>query len=1546
MRFPGMFPLLAQLAMAAAIPAGALTHSVTDFRLDSTANAVDKFRLDPGWGDSLLMLPRKFEYKVAGSYRMNPPKQGNVDVFPAGNAVATATGPYTFKVGFVQFQSVHTSNNFGTNSHDANIMYSNIVLDPDTVLAQENGTGTIIAGGEIPGAFPAPVYLNYFAEGDNYAAYWGPNIQKGPVRRTNQVESAVGGSNDSWGKPVNPSAPILVGGFGKVGACLQPGSGGLKYALAYEMDTTFPAGKFEIRWEDIGANTTSAATPIAVTPTPEDFALSMDSLGNTVALFRKELVIGNPTDIWLVAYNPAHAKIIDTVRIETDIYSEDSVGPTPVAHYYRPYAIASQANKRFLIAYSKTISGETHIWTRTLTLDSVGAGSYTLSAALRMTPAADVAPFHYMYPDITITADRVVMAWFKRTNTARVHRIMGSIFNKAGPVMTTAGRIDMDFSNENLTYNLPMTGTWYQYHYMKTASVALDQKGNIVTAYDNGWAAKASVVRNTPYFYDSSAFQSRVLQVENPSVPTFIFDPAKDSVAFQPLRMTATDSARAVLKLATSTSASFAGSNFQTVPGRLPVAAGYYRYKVEMKTNFNADTTLSHIRTARVKAMDIDYNVKPWRPVVDSIKPGPFPIQAYSSSAAYSLLPRKDSLKIVCTGFDADDSGLTFRISLGTQVLKSAAGVRAVPGTYTAGLTILPPDTVLNPLPLTVTTIDPSGWVSQSVTMLFDYSNITPTQAITLFRNKGRDSANVYRPSGGGTDTLQPANNDLIVMQAGDSLSVKARYADGNDDAVTATWLRNSAQLGTRLIPTSDSLIFKFSPDNAAPVIDTIVIRVGDPNITTTLRYAVRPNRMPEIDSIFHSAYKAKDSLWKTGPFDRLRDFVADTGLILPAGLMTVVDLGVSDSDLTFGDSMAVKWRVWKQANGCARGDLSCYIQVDSADGAPLTRVFNTQEQYLTVRVTDNSGAFRQYKVWLEYPVLDTTAVTSGFAAAVKAMKNDIDFIIGSEDHDTTVRAEIVSQGSFPLQITSVATKSDDRKWLNVKLEWLTGTPPRPDSVKFTGATTANALTNGKIISLPPGAKLTFNFRFASDSLRGDSSFIDTLLVATNDFANPILKIPFRMVYNDLPVMTLGVPGSAASGPAGGYNAAGLPRFVPARSTLSVSFTETVRVPNPSAVFRVYSYLDSLKAKRDFKYINGSYALVRTRLPKLSADSRGMAFGKAAAAVAADSLADQIVFTPDYDRASDSLGVKPQPGFFIYRDIIRVKLNNGIVDRAGNGLDLRLNKKAAAPGSIDTVFQARIDTSFFKVTETEPAAGSLGWSPEAPIRVYFNRKLAKAPPAGTDSLTLLATGSLKAADSRGVRVTSVYRPGRAYDLQSLSLDDGDSTLVIRTRPRLAALDTVTVTLSGGLVDTSGLSLDGNGNHFPDWLYDRRDSIDAFTFTFSTNDAEFYIYPNPFRFSDSRHREKGTITFKNLNSLRGYAKAAEVTLRIHTMGGDLVFNSDTRSTAPAGSGRRINTSLDWDLKNNHGTTIGTGVYLYSLMSGGRTLLQKGKVAVVR
>src|SRR5690606_26763314 len=254
-----------------------------------------------------------------------------------------------------------------------------------------------------------------------------------------------------------------------------------------------------------------------------------------------------------------------------------------------------------------------------------------------------------------------------------------------------------------------------------------------------------------------------------------------------------------------------------------------------------------------------------------------------------------------------------------------------------------------------------------------------------------------------------------------------------------------------------------------------------------------------------------------------------------------------------------------------------------------------------------------------------------------------------------------------------------------------------------------------------------------------------------------------------------------------------------------------------------------------------------------------------------------------------SLKVTPAPGYFIYRDILRIAVSNAITDRAGNGLDLRLDRAGLAAGSLDTVFQAKVDTGVFMVASTRPASGEGNWSPEDPIRVRSHRRLSRRPPQGSDSETLLDLASLKADSNRSIRVTSVFRPGQPYDFRFLGLENGDSTLVIGTRPRLPALDTVTVTLSGGILDTSGLSLDGNGDKIPEWLYSRNDSADSYSFTFMTMDADFYVFPNPYRHSDARHRDKGSITFKNLNSLGGFILGSEVVLRIHTMTGDLVYN---------------------------------------------------------
>ncbi len=1509
------------LAIAAVLcacgSARALQHTVTDFRQDSSTVAADRYHLDLGWGDSLLLDAQSFRYTSVRTDTLDNTHFGNGDA--GASPMAAATANFQFRVFYLAWVGSTHDNKPGATPPPANLqapradILSRIVsLSPDT--AAINDTALVMASQEnhkdTPPIFfydnnvpPAPYYFNFAAEGANFAAYWSSGAANGPIRRVTHRENN--------GAYVPPGTPVVTGGYGKVSSAMIPNTGGTKTVLAYETDAFLR--KFHVRWEDLSAATSVVSADYPRPVLPEDFAVAADSNGSSLVLWREN------ADLYAVAFNAAHVETQPPTLIQAGVTYKDSIDPP-----YRSYAVASLKRDAFMIAYAFESGGICNIVTRTVALP--GSGAWAVGA-----PVALTSNHWNLFPDIAVSNDRAVIGYFQRTVGGSNRRFMGSILNKTGNTVDfNVGRTDLDFANENINFQA-IDSRWYYYHWFKAANVAIDGKGNVLGAYDSGPHAKVALVRNTPIYYDTAFFASKVFTVENPAVPAFVFNPATDSVTFQPLQVVSTDSTRSVPRLAVSPDLAFSGGTaYQSLPAPLKAATGFYRYRVDLLTIKTGNPTTTNLTTPKVKTLTLDYNVKPWTPVVDSLRTGTAAQTAYNPAAAYTLLTRKDTLKLVCSGFDADDDGMVFKLSLGNTVLSAVTGTRVSAGNYKATISVLPPDNAGNPLLLSLITVDNEGWSSRRNNLSFVFRNIVPSQTVRILRNRGRDSSLVYRPSGGGVDTLVPVEGGLLYVQTGDSLTVKSRYADANDDTVTAAWLLNSTSLGSTPIPVTDSLRFNFAPDLIAPIIDTLVMRVGDKDTTVTLRVPVRLNRIPTVDSIFHASYKGKDSVWKIGPFDRVKNFAADTGLLIPSGLPTMLQAGVSDPDA--GEALTTTWRVWKQPVGCPHGNTACYVQVDSALGTSITRTFDyqAQEQFVTVRVTDPTGAFLERRVWLEYPLLDTSLTgTAGYAAAVQKLYGDIIFTVGASKHDSTIKAQISSKGTADLRISSLATKSNDRKWTDLKVNSSSG-----DSARFVGATNVNALTGGKVIVLPPGATLDFSFRFFSDSLRGDSTLTDTLLVRTNDFIDSVLKIPFRIFYRDLPVATLSVPGSPRAGPAGGFNAAGLPKLVPAKSSLAVSFSETIRMLNPAKDFRVYSLLDSLKRPAGKGTIAGTYAYRR----------KAAGLGKTSAA--ADSLADTVVFTPKYDRVSDSLKVRPNPGYFIHRDILRIQLSNGITDRSGNALDLRLDKTALVPGSMDSAFQVRVDTSYLAIISTDPPQGGKGWDPEKPVRIRFNRKLSRRPPLGTDTLTLFNPAALKAVDNRAVHVTSLYRPGQGYDFRQLTFADNDSSLLIGTRPFLPALDTITLVLSGGILDTSGLSLDGNGDKLPEWLYDQRDSVDRFTLTFTTRDADFYVFPNPFRFSDSRHRDKGSITFKNLNTLRGYAIGDNVVLRIHTMTGDLVFKTSTSAAAAKDLDKRDRTSLDWNLQNDHGNTVGTGVYIYTLMIGDSKVLTKGKVAVVR
>lgn len=1513
----------------------ALEHSVTKFRLDFSGSALDTAKLDVGWSDSLLINAQTHKYRNVRTDKLNKGSVASNNGAAAAGAVVTSTGQYKFKVAYLSYQFAHTSTN-AASSLLANIVTRNIDLSPDTLWVDT--ASTVIALNEVMG-YQSPIYLNYSGEGNKYSAYWGSNVLGGPIRRSSHKEASSGIAFGNWGVniPLAPATPVASGGLGKVSAALQPNTGGNQYALAYETPGAYPAGKFEVRWENIDAITTEVSPTVVTAVIPEDFAVAMDSLGNTAVLWRQEIVKTSPvssSNLWLTAYDPSHTVIYGPTMIQTNIFSRDTLA---LEHLYRPFAITSQRKNNFLFTYGRTTGANTLLYFRELSL----SGTPTVSAeSAPLTPPGDAAPFHYMFPDLASTADRVVVSWFKRGNTNYSQRLKGSILSKINGSYTMAGRVDLDFASENVAFGAPTNGLWYQYHYFKSASVAMDDRGNIVAAYDSGGSSKVAMVSNTSIYYDSAEFVSKIFRVENAAIPGTVFDPSSDSVDFLSINGVGSDSANTGLQLAVASDSATLGAG----PVYLPLlthkvaTTGFYRYRVLIKTNTSVDTLITNRTTPKLLSMSIKMNVKPRNLLLDSIKVGSAPMVHFDSNALYVLRPRKDSLRLVCSAFDLDDSTLDFRVSIGKTILKTAAAIRKSPGKFSVAIALKPLDTIPDPLPLTIVAVDDKGWNSAPFTFLLKHKNTPPIQSLQVFRNRGRDSLGFYVPRGGGMDSLIPLPLELILVQVKDTLTIKGTYTDSNDDSLTSLWWKNSDSLNNhaKKISKSDVQSIKFPVDTVAPLIDTLTFSIRDKDTIVNFKFRVRPNRVPSIDSVRHYSFKMGDSTYfirdslKVGRFDRITNFGSDSTLVVPAGLLTTLDAGTSDQDVSLGDSLKLFWATWAPMAGCApSGNLACYTQTDSMLGKTFTHTFapSVPDQFLTLRAVDISGAFLQRKIKLEFSIADT----AGMADAAKALNGkELRFVLGAKIRDTTVKLEITNTGNIPLQILAVSTKNNDRKWLNFKLEWLSGSVG--NELGFNGRTSDNLITNGNQVFVDADGKLGLKFTFFSDSLRGDSILSDTLVVRTADFANPVFKIPFQIKYDDLPLLRIGIPGAAAAGSGNGFNAAGLPALVPARSNLVFSFNERVKIREPDSVFQIYSLLDSLKSPFGYHRIAGAFSY---RLK-----SKGL--GKIAAA--ADSVADSLVFTPRYDRKSDSMQVQPAPGYFIYRDVLHIRVSNQITDLAGNSLDLKLDRSLE---KFSAVFEAKVDTGFFRVIESEPAPGVTGWKQDQPMRIRFNRKLAQRPPWGVDSLTSLDLKTMQGDSNNAIRITSAFMGKKRYDFLFLALENGDSTLVFKTRPHFPAKDTVTIALSGALMDTSGLSLDGNGNYFPDWLYSRVDSADAFSFSFMTGYQDFYIYPNPFRFSDARHREKGSITFKNVNTLTGFVPGQPVTLRIHTMTGELVYASrDGSAVARAGANSEVFSSLGWDLQNRAGTTVGTGVYIYTLMTGNSKVLRKGKVAVVR
>lgn len=109
------------------------------------------------------------------------------------------------------------------------------------------------------------------------------------------------------------------------------------------------------------------------------------------------------------------------------------------------------------------------------------------------------------------------------------------------------------------------------------------------------------------------------------------------------------------------------------------------------------------------------------------------------------------------------------------------------------------------------------------------------------------------------------------------------------------------------------------------------------------------------------------------------------------------------------------------------------------------------------------------------------------------------------------------------------------------------------------------------------------------------------------------------------------------------------------------------------------------------------------------------------------------------------------------------------------------------------------------------------------------------------------------------------------------------------------------------------------------------AFSVFGYVYADNDvSEVSVYPIPFR-PNGELSQNGTvadgITFANLPS--------EGEIRIFTKKGELVKKAAFNSGAPA---------YNWDVKNENGDEVVSGVYVWRIKSGSNS--KKGKLIIIR
>ncbi|MGL1902792.1 MAG: hypothetical protein OCC49_11690 [Fibrobacterales bacterium] len=1175
-------------------------------------------------------------------------------------------------------------------------------------------------------------------------------------------------------------------------------------------------------------------------------------------------------------------------------------------------------------------------------------------------------------------------------------------------------------TNDRVTFNR-VDSDWLPLFFWSRVDNAIDEHKNAVFVYNDEHNAKILVYKDVAIYKESTLYQSGVMRLsDNFDVGIKDFINGEDSVNMQLIEygcppcdtnitmqfdMAQVPGFTAPVSLTTDplTNAVITNQFFD---------GDYYRYLFGLKSYFE------YKKTPTLDSLRFTWNIKPQIPRVDSVKIGEnssWILGAVFNNSTRRVVNRLDTVYVAVSAYDHDNTnGLNIYAKNGSVTTDSLINLTPTTGSYKGVIKIAPKNIVNSAYTLKFMSRDPLGWESTGGlqmnmdSLVFDYYNIVPEAIVSIVvpRINGNDSIR---------DTI--VSGATLSINVGDTAWVTLMTKDSND-AVVSVWWHNSDLLYSDTIidvPSDSTYLFPALPGpidsdpRMIPLIgvdtipDTVTVSLSDVDDTISLWFRLIPNHFPQLDSVI--SILPWDITGAT--VDDTIDINSNPGTLFWNDLTNPdredpeIDIhpfismnleGIAfDIDGINGDSSTLDWRFlrYDSNNICCTFDSIYTVQPSTGDtvvrdevyrGDGLTHLFELNPPDVEITTCDIGGGCVSDTLKIKYPRLDTQRAAEGDFSDAKASLGDIELILNTDIMRDTVHMSLFSKGTRDLEVFSVFNMNgiDYSPWLNYEMKWQDQSKPviiRTDS---------NHLKNP--IRLSDGDSLLFDFFWDVSNEVGDRVLEDTLLIQSNDFFQPLLKIPFRVEFNDLPTIsierfspdpldtTLVIPITQGAAP-----------VIPAFSQLRIHFSEPVSKVGLDEYLKVYSLRDSIAyctiVPTDSACLIGAIPERAQMYSKALYDGGGSLYSTNLAydyrGQPVPLYTDTVVFTPYYNVCSFE-GITPAPFSFIKGDDIRIFVSNNIRDSVGTRLNLEKDFiKDTTEKSL--IYSTKISAAPFKVASTVPATVEVSdvsagtplnsISPDSEIRINFNNRIVRQyiigfDTAQADTLRPIDSDSLKAGTNGTVEVRTAYNNWEEVDLKFVKGTRGDSSLILKPLRKFYSKDTILVILADSIIDSWGRSLDGNGSGDGSYLYKRysfgcKDTAvlnDSYSFRFVVTPTSFYIFPNPFVFENSQHTDKinedgdPCIEFKNLNTISSKIDTDEdIDVRIYSVLGQLIYSTRKLNVSPSFNADPDSGALPsfcWNMRNNAGREVVTGVYMYTIGTRDDGVLAKGKLAIVR